>query len=884
LIAANRLLGCVSTYIDDDTARTINSGRETLGAMLASAQTHLQKLFVVFVVGLIGTIVLLYYWGWDVLKRDLLVRAEGADVFAITPFDVILLQAKIGMAVGVLLSLPLVVYYARDPLRERGLWPAERIPRWKLAVLVGLAAVLSTVGIAYGYFLFFPIMFDFLAQSAIDSSFAPDYGIVQWAEFVLFLLLSFALAAQLPLFMSALSYAGIVRYRSWREKWKYALMAILGFGAVFSPPDPFTQVMWAVPLFALYGFSLYLTKFVVLLKFSSERIGIAAIAGRNWNRILAGGFLVGALTYLLLSPALGPTLEGLVGAVDPALSVPDPAVLGLSRSASALAWGGLLGAAAAAVVLDYYVLAAAEEAALQRGFVVGDPTAIDLAELDAAGIRAAPPEAFAALTEPEAVDLAGTALEAGDREAARAILDRWDAAHPDATVDAGADGEGDGSGAPTGRSTASPAGTWARRPENVLAVLATGAERVDWGRRLRALWNVLLGVVVLAAGAAYVAVAAPYGPGLSLPPVLTGLGLTPTAIDLWTLSPEEVRTAPAATFGALTEPEATAAADAAMAHDADGTARAILDRYDDVQRRREREREAAQEGTVVTETAAGVASSFTEEETTEEEVGGYLYDLQFVVSSLASKSFRLVGLFMLVTGGGFLWLYGGVGSSGIGLIMRDFLSRLPETVRPEEVVLVTLHPVEHLIFIVKISTLLGVVATLPLLLYYAWPALAERGLVSGDRGAVFRWSTVAVIALTAGSLAGYAFVAPSVISWLANDAVQSSMIVKYRINAFGWLVFFTTVGIGILACVPAVMFVLHRGGIVTYPRMHARWREVTVGIVAFGAVFSPRGLFTMVLLSLPLVTMYYVGIGLLWVYTLGGRRTPARQQRGERAD
>jgi sec-independent protein translocase protein TatC len=191
---------------------------------------------------------------------------------------------------------------------------------------------------------------------------------------------------------------------------------------------------------------------------------------------------------------------------------------------------------------------------------------------------------------------------------------------------------------------------------------------------------------------------------------------------------------------------------------------------------------------------------------------------------------------------------------------------------------------EHLVFIVKMSTILGFGATLPLLLYYAWPALATRGFVSGDRGALLRWSIVSLLALVAGSLVGYAYVAPSIISWLANDAVQASMIVKYRINSFGWLVFFTTVGVGILACVPAVMFVLHRGGIVTYRRMHARWREVTLGIIALGAVFSPRGLFTMFLLSLPLVAVFYLGIGLLWVYTLGGRRTPTRRRQGERAD
>jgi sec-independent protein translocase protein TatC len=237
---------------------------------------------------------------------------------------------------------------------------------------------------------------------------------------------------------------------------------------------------------------------------------------------------------------------------------------------------------------------------------------------------------------------------------------------------------------------------------------------------------------------------------------------------------------------------------------------------------------------------------------------------------------------MLVLGGSFFWLYGGVGPSGIGLIMRDFLSRLPETVRPEQVEIVTLHPVEHLIFIVKISTILGVVSTLPVLLYYAWPALEVRGFVSGDRGALFTWSLVSLAALVVGSAVGYAVVAPNVISWLAADVLQAEMIPKYRINAFGWLVFFTTIGIGILATVPTSMFLLHRSGLVGFRTMRSRWREVTIGVLAAAAFLSPRGLFTMFLLGLPVVIMFFVGLALLWAVTLGGRSPP--RTRGQRAD
>ena len=76
--------------------------------------------------------------------------------------------------------------------------------------------------------------------------------------------------------------------------------------------------------------------------------------------------------------------------------------------------------------------------------------------------------------------------------------------------------------------------------------------------------------------------------------------------------------------------------------------------------------------------AAGMVDAFTDEKTTEEDIGGYYYDISFVLESLTSKAFRLVALFIAVLGGVFYFLYQG----GVGRTKRDFLSRLTENVAP----------------------------------------------------------------------------------------------------------------------------------------------------------------------------------------------------------
>jgi len=734
----------MSSAIDEDTVRTVQSGRETLGAMLGAAQSNLQKVFIVFVAGMIGTILALQYGVWDRLRTDLLysqmdlTTQQATSIVAVTPFDVILLQVKIGAVIGILLSLPLLVYFGRDGLRRRGWWPAQHIPAWKGALFVVTSLGLFAVGVGYAYELFFPIMFNFLAGNANAAGFSPQYSIVKWFQFVFLLAVSFGLAAQLPLMMTILSYTGIVPYETFREKWRWAVVAIFVFGALFSPPDPFTQIMWALPLCGLYAISLALSKLAVTIKRSGELVSTRRVARERWNVVLGAAVAAGGAVYLLLTSAAFRYVQDIEAAVAPYSgsikgNLARPALFELSTSETAALFGVVVGSLAALLALYYYVLQALEESAVPAGRQHGDPTAIDIDELSASAIGVAPEEAFEVMTEEEALGHADRALSNDDQEKAQAILDRWDSVHED--------------------------------------------------------------------------------------------GGPETATD-------------------------------------DGGETAATDEAD---------------GGILASTTAGMADAFTEEETTEDDIGGYYYDIRFILDSLLSKAFWIMGIFGAVLAGVFLFLYQG----GIGVIREVFVGRLPEGMRAG-VNIVTLHPVEHLVFIVKFSTIIGAVSVVPLVAYFAWPAMKDRGLVVGDRKILLVWGGSLFGALIVGSLVGFLYVAPVTISAIARDQLQANMVISYRISSFGWLVFFLTVGIGLLAEIPITMFLFHRGGIIPFSVMFGRWREVVIAIVALSAILSPKGIFTMFLVGIPVSLAYLFGLAILWVYTLGGRRTP--KSRGEPAD
>jgi sec-independent protein translocase protein TatC len=720
-----------------------SEARATAGATLAAVRAELRVAFVVFLAALLATIYALQVFIWTELKAMTTRQlppdvAARTDIIAVTPFDVILLQAKIGIIVGLLCAVPVLLYRSREALRERDLLPDTPVDRTGLLAIACCSVALFVSGLAYGVLLFFPFMFEFLAGNAVSAGIEPRYSIVEWTQFIAFLSLSFGLAAQLPLAMGALAYTGIVPYEAFRDKWRHAVVGIFAFGAVFSPPDPFTQIMWAAPLIGLYGASLSLTRLVTATRRASVDFSPRAVVRGRWIAITAAAAGGGVSWYVLASGAIalaaGPTVTTTPGALR---APPDPVITTAAGVGGALLAGGL--AALFVLVRAVWALDTTGERPLAPTAPdAGDPADIDLAALDAAGVRAAPPEAFAALDEDAAAERARAAMDRDDPEAARAILDRFDTVQ--AAEDAAGDAAQDDDGSDTG-----------------------------------------------AAG--------------------------------------------------------SATADAAPGESTDGVGGALGD------------------------TASGVFGAFTDDET-EQELGGYPYDLAFVIDSLASRTFRIVAVFMAVLAGTFLWLYAG----GLGAVKRSFLANVPAEVRPEEFDIIALHPVEALLFEVKVSVILAVLATIPLVLYYAWPALRERGLADGRRSAILTWGWGMLLGLVVGSALGFTVVAPAIISYLVADAANAGLVVSYRLSNFFWLVFLTTVGVGLLLDVPILMLLLNRAGIVPYRSFRRRWREVVVGITVVLAFATPGGVLQLLVLAIPLSIAYLVGVGCVWIASLGGRR------------
>jgi sec-independent protein translocase protein TatC len=92
----------------------------------------------------------------------------------------------------------------------------------------------------------------------IVSPFSQEFQLKTYINLVFILTLAFAIAFQLPLVILLLGWAGFVDVPQLRRVRKYALFAIVIFGAMLTPPDVISQISLAIPLYLLYEGSIIL--------------------------------------------------------------------------------------------------------------------------------------------------------------------------------------------------------------------------------------------------------------------------------------------------------------------------------------------------------------------------------------------------------------------------------------------------------------------------------------------------------------------------------------------------------------------------------------------------------------------------------------------------
>lgn len=203
------------------------------------------------VVAVLLVFICLFPWASDLytlLAHPLLARLpKGGQMIATdvtTPFFVPL---KVALMAAFLIALPYILYQIWRFVAP-GLYAHEKRLVWPLIIA---STILFFCGMAFAYFVVFPVVFGFITASA-PQGVAVMTDIDKYLSFVLTMFMAFGMTFQVPVAVVLLVRMGFVTVAKLREIRPYMVVGAFVVGAIFTPPDVVSQSMLAIPLWLLY--------------------------------------------------------------------------------------------------------------------------------------------------------------------------------------------------------------------------------------------------------------------------------------------------------------------------------------------------------------------------------------------------------------------------------------------------------------------------------------------------------------------------------------------------------------------------------------------------------------------------------------------------------
>lgn len=183
---------------------------------------------------------------------------EDWEMTSIRPAGPFLTPFMTTLFVAVFISMPVVLYQIWAFVAP-GLYRREK----RFAIpLLSSSIVLFYTGVAFAYYVVFPIMFGFFARMTPEGvTMQPDIG--EYLSFVLTLFFAFGLAFEVPIATVMLIWSGLVDVKTLRKARPYVFLGAFVLGMFLTPPDFISQTLMALPMYVLYEAGLVMARFLL---------------------------------------------------------------------------------------------------------------------------------------------------------------------------------------------------------------------------------------------------------------------------------------------------------------------------------------------------------------------------------------------------------------------------------------------------------------------------------------------------------------------------------------------------------------------------------------------------------------------------------------------
>ena len=220
------------------------------------------KLLVIAAVLFTGIIVSFQFTGSLIerMKNDLL--PEGAKLVYVSPLEVMMLELKLSIIIGVLITLPIIAFYVYRAISKRySIKIPISIGKGQFVFLSLAVIIMFVLGASYSYFLMLPLFLKFLYMDAADSGVTATYSIFKFISFIATTTAIFGLVFELPIVLTFLTRNGFVKYSTLVTYRKHIYVLVMFIAAVITPgADVFSQMMVAVPMVIFFEISMVIVR------------------------------------------------------------------------------------------------------------------------------------------------------------------------------------------------------------------------------------------------------------------------------------------------------------------------------------------------------------------------------------------------------------------------------------------------------------------------------------------------------------------------------------------------------------------------------------------------------------------------------------------------
>ncbi len=162
----------------------------------------------------------------------------------------------VSLMIGIAIAFPYLIWqlwlFVKPALKY-----SEKI---SIRSVMWAASLLFTVGMVFGYYVIAPLAINFLSNYQISPDLSNRITFQSYLSVLLTLTFSSGLVFELPVLVYFLTKARLISASFLAQQRKLAIVVIFLLAAILTPPDIFSQILLAIPLFLLYELSITIAR------------------------------------------------------------------------------------------------------------------------------------------------------------------------------------------------------------------------------------------------------------------------------------------------------------------------------------------------------------------------------------------------------------------------------------------------------------------------------------------------------------------------------------------------------------------------------------------------------------------------------------------------